>query len=1113
MSIEIENNIYTIEDEEIDDIEYLEILSLDEIIKDNPFFIALSRNDIYENLHEMFQNKKRSESVTQLFYDILDYKKSENGNLANYDNYIFDIEAEKVDNVLLWDELSEDVANFNKLTRLDTIKHEEAKNRYFFSIKYDSNSKNLKFKPSSRINAMIEPYEKDYPVYYPIYPIDDVNLPILSAYYKIPVSTVNDYIYTKIAAHLKNTTNIRKVDSAKYKNVANLVKDVTPKIDDIIEYLKDCFALDYSNIDNVFKRFGHSLDFINDKDFEILCEHMKGLTKYEKERKNFNRAYKIKKSDIINKKLTFFEKLSSSIKLVKLDEKTLNFLANLKDSLEDYRVNNIISDELVDIKTINVHNIINSIHFNDSDPDEILKNIRASLKNININEGIDAITNIINTHENVENIIDEHEYMKILFEYSKDHLFDYDKGGKNYLLSYREAKEIKEGADRDNYEGGIDDEFINERIDIEDIDNIANDLDEKIYTNKAINNFDKYLKNINYKNEEGFIEYLRIVLILISNISTISCLELDYELLCNELFKYYKSVPTKYYRYKRAFDEAGLDVEHKAIMDFSKLKSVMIIEGIIKDQDPNITKIIYEINEEYLKTFNSMFALAISFWIVNLQEKILNNTIMINDNYLNNAFIDKWYLYGAPLNNAKNGILPYILECVLEGFKDDNEYGIDINNISDEIKKIISDKYNDIIIELKKKHDLNTDKKKIERGLKEKANLLKSYKEGNKEKLERDFINALIYMPGVNYKKIHKYLVGCCLKRIDDTFETDGDLVKAGRKDLIAIKRFYSNNRATNVARDLRYVPNLDGIKDEIMKDDNINIIEIDDYIYNIKNDDDIVIDWLETMYDRNPLLPNKIIDELKDNSKNINRLIENNINILTKTARINNKEILNNLITNKINMKQILLKICTILFSYKNAYEDDNINLLVDNSIKYIKDILRDIYKLNKVVNDDVIVDINRINSYILSRVICLPFSPESVENGILRAEVELPNGFVELNAKNNLKYLIDIFRISTFPTMEENIEFINKKREENKQKKLSILNDKTVDDNQLISNLKKAGIKNDLMDIDENNDIGGNINDMYDNEEKNENKLSAIDEDTDDESMMYDDMGFLYS
>jgi len=92
----------------------------------------------------------------------------------------------------------------------------------------------------------------------------------------------------------------------------------------------------------------------------------------------------------------------------------------------------------------------------------------------------------------------------------------------------------------------------------------------------------------------------------------------------------------------------------------------------------------------------------------------------------------------------------------------------------------------------------------------------------------------------------------------------------------------------------------------------------------------------------------------------------------------------------------------------------------------------------------------------------------------------------------------------------MEENIEFLNKKREENKEKKLSILNDKTVEENQLISNLKKAGIKNDLMNIEDNI---YDINNIYDNEEKNEKQLSAIDEDTDDESMMYEDMGFLYS
>jgi hypothetical protein len=100
----------------------------------------------------------------------------------------------------------------------------------------------------------------------------------------------------------------------------------------------------------------------------------------------------------------------------------------------------------------------------------------------------------------------------------------------------------------------------------------------------------------------------------------------------------------------------------------------------------------------------------------------------------------------------------------------------------------------------------------------------------------------------------------------------------------------------------------------------------------------------------------------------------------------------------------------------------------------------------------------------------------------------------------------------------MEENIDFLNKKREENKQKKLSILNDKTVDENQLISNLKKAGIKNDLMnqedqDNENNEDNVNNINNLYENEDKHEEKLSAIDEETDDEEMTYNDMGFLYS
>ena len=102
------------------------------------------------------------------------------------------------------------------------------------------------------------------------------------------------------------------------------------------------------------------------------------------------------------------------------------------------------------------------------------------------------------------------------------------------------------------------------------------------------------------------------------------------------------------------------------------------------------------------------------------------------------------------------------------------------------------------------------------------------------------------------------------------------------------------------------------------MKDSNIDKIDVEDYIYGINDDENIVFDWLETMYDKNPLLPNNIIDELKNNAKNINKLIETNINIMAKTARISNKDLVNNFMSKHINIKQILLNICKILFQYK---------------------------------------------------------------------------------------------------------------------------------------------------------------------------------------------------
>ena len=145
MSIEIDNLMYTFEDEELDEIDYLEIMSLDDIIKDNPSFIALSRNDIQDNLYNMFLNKKKAENVVKLFYEIIDDNNKKRGLLNNYDNYIFNVEAEKKENDLQYNKDPEDANYFNKLEKREISDYNKAKNKYFFCLKYNNESTNIRF--------------------------------------------------------------------------------------------------------------------------------------------------------------------------------------------------------------------------------------------------------------------------------------------------------------------------------------------------------------------------------------------------------------------------------------------------------------------------------------------------------------------------------------------------------------------------------------------------------------------------------------------------------------------------------------------------------------------------------------------------------------------------------------------------------------------------------------------------------------------------------------------------------------------------------------------------------------------------------------------------------
>lgn len=1144
MSIEIDDYTYKYEDEDLDDIEYLEIMSLDDIIKDNPSFIALSENDIRDNLSNMFLNNKKAKNVTKLFYEIINDINEKRGVLDNYDNYIFNAEVEKEKNDVNEIKEQEDASYFNKLENREFNQYIKAKDKYFFCIKYNNESTNIRFMNDKKINISLEPYHNnEFPIYYPVFPTDEVNIPIISAYYKIPKSTISDKIYEKITDYLINSKNINLKNANNYDNTKDLVKDVRPDIHHIIKYMKEDerndFNLDYKNIDAIFKKFGKSLDLINQKDCDILCDYMISVTEYEKERKNISRRINIKKSDILNKKLVFFDKLKSIINLLDLKESTINFLGKTKIILEEHLSTIAVTDELVNLNNLNINKLI--LHINQTEEEDVLQlltNIKQSMHMANIKDTIIEIDKILKTVDKKPEIIKNYEILKHKFEYSRNHIFDYDKDGKHYLITYREVKEIKEGKYNDNYEG-IPLDNMEDTINVDDQDNIAHEVYDIKYVIDTID-INKYLTNINYKTEEGFIDGIKNVLPELTEISKMCNLEINYDILCSELFKYNRSIPSRKNIYIKEFKDRNVELNNTLLNILEKVppKNILNINGLVNELDRDTLDIILIATKEWLSSIKELFIHAISFWILNVQEKILDDTFPLDENYLNDNYIVNWYKYGSPFNNLKKseekGVLPYIINIAKEYLINKNELSINADNLLKDTIKFIEDKYTPYLENMKSKYELLKNKKKEMRGLieKEKFKNLRDNKicVKNVNLCKEQHVKSLLYMPDIDYVKIHKFLHGCCLKKLDDTFSDDIDLKNAKRKDLIAWKKEFAKKRMTNKTRELRFIPEKVNKDKAVVKE--LDSIFKEDITYDIKYSNILSL-WLDEMREKqNNILPVKVIDDIEFNAKKIDIAIKNNLNILAKTSKnLKNDNFINGFYKDKIKYKSIILSIIKILNNYSKKKDNIELTLLIDISIKDLRNIIIDLNKLNSILVEDNEIETERINRYIVSRALCCPFNPDELVNGYLSSHI-INNSTIQELAKNIYTDILKIIEL-TFPTAEENINFLNEQREKNKQNKINILNDKSVEENLLIKELKKAGIKHKIMnekkeevfEIEEENPTDDArpdsklFDDIYDddidaiNKYDDEHKLGTYDDDSDDELMLTEDMGFIYN
>ena len=1067
----IDNIHFDIENENLDDIEYYEIVSINEIIKNNPVFIAFSNDELYNELYDFFKDKNKVNNFLNLFYNIIN---NINKNNFNY-NYIIisDANRKNLEDNDLFDEF---IDNIKKLNKTDYKLSQINKNKLWFPIDFNINDNDIKYKPE--FNLIISMINNNNDLYY-IYKNDDINIPVYGVYYNVPTTTNNDYLSSKILSHFDKNEKINEILAKNYKSFNDIIKNVKPLIP--LDKINDLDDLDYNNINILLNKYDLNLDFININDFNDLKELLdKKINNIKHLNVIYNKNLKIKKPNLIYNKFTFFDLL---FKINYLIDITINFNNNYEVLIS--KLNDEYTHISGDISYDNIYDILITINNSSDDTaEQIIENIKNIKKNLIIKQNIKTINEYKELNkENINLLLNKYiSYFNNIKNNYKDIYkidFSFDK----------EIDNIKIGNNIKKYEG-----FINNNLQIfEDLNNDNDEYENFIDDDFNINiEFDKYYNTSLYNKEEGFIEILKIILPFLKTIENISNIYINYDLLINELFNKFRSISSLFNIIKKNL----IDNNIKQSDEYIKNICLILPKNILDINDTNLeTKIIQKSFNEFINNIINFLYTSISFWSIDIQKEVLNNNFFLNENKIFFPCFNSWNILGFPFDtNNKEGIFYYII-CIITDYlkKYNHDYIFLSKDFSTNIKKYIDDEYNISLSNLRKINPSDNLKKNNKKEIakvyqKNLVEKIKSIKEKGKydDTVLIDYTNALVFMPSLNFKQIHKYLLGCCLQKININFKPDSDL--DNRKDLIIAKNLFNKVRELNKPIYSKYHPSkiINNDLSFNFKKNNLIINENINEFNNIK-------DWLLNMKGTSILLPDDIIDEFIKEPKNAIKYINKNLSLFQNT--VNDKKTIINL-NDIINPTNIILGINNILYSYLFR----NYNNIYIQLNEILINIIDDINILISISTIDNISDINYIKSYILSKIICLPSNPDISFNNVLKPTVDISHNDVDNISKSIFKYIINYIKNSKFFNLDEQIKFVNAIREENKNKTLSILNKKTDEERNIIGELKKLGIKNIIDDNDDNNDIPIN-NDIIENDddENDEEEIEDFEKDDD--------------
>jgi len=196
------------ENEELDEIDYYEIVSLEEISKYNPTFVSFSNEEILNNLLQFFKSDKiKASTFLSLFTEIIHRQM----NPTQIKNLIVVTDAKRGD-FTEGDEdeegnksgfiISDFIAKIKSSNKEQIKLAFKNKNKLWFPLVYNEDNAVIKFRAND--TTIVELNNEGNNDNYIIFKDDERDIPIMGVYFYEPLSQINNNLNEKIVSYLNN---------------------------------------------------------------------------------------------------------------------------------------------------------------------------------------------------------------------------------------------------------------------------------------------------------------------------------------------------------------------------------------------------------------------------------------------------------------------------------------------------------------------------------------------------------------------------------------------------------------------------------------------------------------------------------------------------------------------------------------------------------------------------------------------------------------------------------------------------------------------------------------------------------------------------------------------